>query len=323
MPPETAEHGSGEPRHLKTAEKLMEQMHRSTGSSARRRRTAGFTLVEIVLVTVIALLLAALIIVAIGGAIRSARRSSDSSFMRSMSLGIEQFRTDFGILPPLVRNPPSNPLINDTRYGVTRPWLQTQDNAGQELQGNAELDFYGQREAINDQSRDEAVWGTAGNIRPRHSVLSMTYYLIGVLGRDIDGVDGPGLGKPRADGSFDRSGKTYSPLFDFSNNSERMKSLDDPTDARLFTLLDRYGQPIRYYRWEHRYNTASESTPGATLGSVQSYRVPKFIGSPKDNPALRRAEGYALVSTGPDTQIDEGGEPTAAGNIDNVVEVAP
>lgn len=299
----------------------MEQMHRSTGSRARRRRAAGFTLVEIVLVTVITLLIAALIVVAIGGAIRSARRSSDSSFMRSMSLGIEQFRSEFGILPPLVND--ASPVFFDARYNVTRPLLQTQDNNGAELQGNAELDFYGRREAISDQSRDEAVWGTAGNIRPRYSVLSMTYYLIGVLGRDIDGVDGPGFGKPRADGSFDRSGKTFNPLFDFSNNSERMSSIGNPNDVRSYTLLDRYGQPIRYYRWEHRYNTASEATPGATLGSVQSYRVPRFIGSPKDNPALRRAEGYALVSVGPDTQIDQAGDPTAPGNIDNVVEVAP
>lgn len=299
----------------------MRQVHRSTGSGARRRGAAGFTLVEIVLVTVIALLIAALIVVAIGGAIRSARRSSDSSFMRSMSLGIEQFRTEFGILPPLVND--ASPLINDTRYGVTRPLLQTQDTNGQELLGNAELDFYGRREGISDQSRDESVWGTAGNIRPRYSVLSMTYYLIGVLGRDIDGVDGVGFGKPRADGSFDRSGKTYNPLFDFSNNSERMKSVGDPNDVRFYSLLDRYGQPIRYYRWEHRYNTATEATPGATLGSVQSYRVPKFIGSPKENTALRRSEGYALVSTGPDTQIDQAGDPTAPGNIDNVVEVAP
>ncbi|CAN5718730.1 hypothetical protein BH11PLA1_BH11PLA1_11500 [soil metagenome] len=258
-----------------------------------RSRRRAFTLLEVVIVTVLMGLLMALVAVAVSSSIRTARKGADQLFLRSMAIGVEQFRADFGFLPPLVDD--ANPII--TVAQVQRPRLQSQDAQGNPLT----------LAQLND------LYGTDATTVPRYSVYSLPFYLLGSLSKDIDGVDGAGFTTPQENGGFSRTGKAYAPLFDLGNNSERYRKGVAPNEERGF-LLDRALQPIRFYTWTPRYYDATD--PRA--GTVSNYRTPFFIGDPREDVKLR-AGGFAIVSTGSDIQIDEGLAASTV-NKDNIVE---
>jgi len=280
----------------------------------------GFTLIEVVLVTVIILILAAFILVAIGRAIRGARGTADQFFMRSISVGVERFRQDFNFLPPLVddaHNAPGAPLISTGNGSIRRPKLLWQSAAGADLpienpQTNAAPPstlngFYGNATTPLDQ-RNELVG------IPRFSSLSLSYYLLGTLPRAVDGVDGPGFTRPLTDGGFSLTGSKYPPAFDFANSTERLVGDGSGVPERT-RLVDRYGFPILYVRWEPFF--FSDTDPNR--GQVANWCVPAFLGDAREDSKLRRG-GFALISGGPDglLSLDSATDPV---NNDNVLEL--
>ncbi len=297
------------------------QTHRQSCLSATRprpsphpaaRHNRAFTLVEVVLVTVIITVLAALIIVAVGRAIRSSRASADQFFMRSMSVGVERFRSDFNFLPPLVDDAFNGvggaPLINVN--GGRRPKLLSQAPGGAEFPVESPPTNSAAPTTLN------GFYGNATSTTPRLSSLSLSYYLLGTLPRTVDGVDGPGFTRPKADGGFALSGQSFPPLFDFANSTDRLVS--DGTGVQERTrLVDRYGFPILYMRWEPFFFQVAATDPNA--GLVANFCVPAFVGDARENSKLRRG-GFALVSGGPDGLLSVS-DPTDPVNKDNVVEI--
>lgn len=259
---------------------------------AHRRRIAppGFSLVELSVVVVVIVILASLATVAVARALSGSRRSAEQFLLSSLKQGVEQFRQDFGFLPPLVNDrdddgpqfPGTNPIYQDAS-GLVRPRV---------------------RDAAflrSERRPDEA----------RYSEYSLAYYLIGVLDAPdqhptapapIDGVNGPGFTRPEPDGSFSKRGPTYGPYVDAGVRKRLV--VEDAVQGR-YKVVDRWYVPgqnpawpgIRYYRWLPRTDSA---------GRVTEYLVPRTVGDPNADASLRGA-AFAIVSLGPDGRTQDDG----------------
>lgn len=269
----------------------------------RAQKARAFTLVEALIVFVIISLLAALVYVAVGASVKAARKSADQQYLRALGLSIEQFKQQFGFLPPLVDDANAGGPIDTTNY---RPRL-----AGEALGGAGATTRYLRYEA-----------DPAGR---RYSEYSLSYYLLGILNKDYDGVDGAGFTQPQADGTFSRRGRKFDPLFDSASTPERIARAGAQNERTV--LLDRNGLPIRYYRWSPTAHGKGAGLPSvypgvvgndpARDGEIRSYNVPVILGDPKENQALRSA-GWALLAAGADRVLDDVSGSDAR-NIDNVV----
>lgn len=287
------------------------------------RTARGFTLIEITVVVVIITILSALTLVGVGGAIRSARRASEIELLRNLSRGVESFQQQFGFPPPLVNDDKNGAGPIETVNSVKRIRIAGAATFGDES-GPVSYLRYQSDAAIDTTPPPNTNWAKSY----RYSELSIPYYILGTLDKTIDGVDGPGFTKPLASGQFSKVGGKVAPLFDVSSISERLAgSSTDPTQTRL---LDRWKNPIRYYRWEPLLHSAS-GTPTlrpkspvpasvtnnpAQAGEVWDYNVPIFVGDPRENSSLRGAK-WALVSEGPDGEIDYDGS-NPGFNTDNI-----
>lgn len=269
----------------------------------RPTRPRAFTLVEALVVFVIITILAALIFVAVGAAIRSARRSADQQYMRSMGIAIEQFKQQFGFLPPLADDANAAGPVDTPNKRIRL--------AGETLGGAGATTRYLRYEA-----------DPTGR---RYSEHSLAFYLLGVLPKEIDGVDGAGFTKPLADGTFERKGAKINPIFDPAGAPERIATIGGQVERTV--IYDRQGVPFRYYRWlptPHAKGSGLLSVfPGAAAndaardGEVRSFNIPPLVGDPLVNQALRSA-GWAIVSAGLDRAFDEA-NPADARNRDNLV----
>ncbi|HZW07241.1 MAG TPA: prepilin-type N-terminal cleavage/methylation domain-containing protein [Phycisphaerales bacterium] len=298
---------------------------RTARTRANPVRTRGFTLLEVLLVVVIVTVLAALLFVAIGAAVRAVRKAGEQQYVRSLAMAVEQYKQSVGSVPPLVAEGPTEsdgPLVMNPAAGTPfRPRIKGEGSA-QDLTrairyARYEIDADGTNPDLNRSSR-----------------YTLAVYVLGVLGKKYDGVEGPGFTKPDTDGVFSRAGATTQPLFDVTRHTERVQRLpvagseDDP--ACRTVILDRWNNPIRYYRWLPTYHTASATVlpsvyPGAPGNApaqakeVRSFNVPPGVGNPVTNPELRGAQA-AVVSAGPDGQINDA-DADAPENQDNIVEV--
>lgn len=298
-----------------------------TRSTHRGSPARAFTLLEVLLVVVILTVMAALLFVAIGAAVRTVRRSAEQQYVRSLATAVEQYKQSAGVVPPLVADGPGDadgPLVITPVAGQpARPRLKGENN--------------GDLAPVVRFLRYETD-ATAGN-RARFSEYTLSIYILGVLGKKYDGVDGPGFTKPDSDGVFARAGSVTQPLFDTSRHPERVirdPRVSDPVgsedDRAARTLLvDRWGTPIRYYAWLPTFHktgaglpsTFSYPTPPANNAAlakeVRCYNVPPGVGNPLSTPELRSAKA-AVVSAGPDRLINDT-DPDATENQDNIVEV--
>jgi type II secretory pathway pseudopilin PulG len=252
-------------------------------TTARSARTArGFTLVEAVVVVIIIATLAAILLVALAGAMRGARAATERLEIASLKTSVEQFKQTFGYLPP---------LINDAAGPVQSGRLSVRSDlflSGQQLPNE-----------------------------PRYSVYSLPYFVMGLGdapgagGRPIDGAAGPRMTRPNPDGTFDQSGQVYEP-FTAMGSKDSTRVVRDLADQTQLVAVDRWGRgtsftgstppanSLRYYRWLPRYFPAAAGAPA----SVDQYMVPRAVGDPNKDTALRGA-GFAIVSVGPDGLTDE------------------
>ncbi|MBC7834617.1 MAG: type II secretion system protein [Phycisphaerales bacterium] len=256
-------------------------MNNARGRQTQARGT-GFTLIEAMVVIIIIAVLAGLVTAVAGRAVRSSRESAERELIRSLSLAVQSFKQDHGVLPPLVNDIP-DPVTTATPRRVN---LRTE----QFLRGEV---------STND---------------PRYSEHSLTYYLMGVLDEDdgtgvpIDGVVGPGFTAPDTSTTggmvFSKKGRTFDAYFDPLTGGRSRLVRNDPV---RITINDRWGTPIRYYRWSTRYEEdRSQPDFGEVLGPDEiGLNIPIALGGvPAVRDELRTAQ-YAIVSAGPDLLIED------------------
>lgn len=262
----------------------------------------GFTIIEATITVVIIAMLAGVLLLAARRAILTTRIEGERRVVGSLKMAVEQFKNDFGFLPPLIDDQIDNNgnTSGNVLDGAGRPTVR--DDAFLSSDPTSDLNA------------------------PRYSIYSLQWYLMGALNQTdangpLDGGAGPKLTSPLRDGTFSRKGKLHDPLYDPSRAGTRnifgRYPATSAEEARI-ALTDRWGQPIRYYRWKPQY--------GAD-GNVSQFLVPRSVGDPATNPELRDAQ-FAIVSLGPDQRTDSGPQfdrrplPTS-GNVTAAVDSAP
>lgn len=266
----------------------------------RRRATSrrGFTVVEAMVTLGVIALLASILFYALHGAKGAGAETSERATVVSLRMAVEQFKTQFGFLPPLV--------VDDqaTQNGPSaRP-------DGQPVVWSA---------------TDLGDPNPAPNSGDNFSIYSLPWYICGSLEGRFDGVEGLGLTEVLKDprGHFSRKGRAFEPLFKADGAKTRtgvQRLAPNPGASAAgekvrLVLLDYWSDaavqvPIRYYRWLPRFVNS-----GPDKGQVDYYNLPRVVqpgyangtlaqrrSSPGQYPApptqFRDAE-FAVVSAGP------------------------
>jgi prepilin-type N-terminal cleavage/methylation domain-containing protein len=276
-----------------------------TQVTSRSASGRGFTIIELSVVLVIVALMSAILLVAVRSSILSARVASEKQVCVSLKAACTQFSQQFGFLPPLIDD---SGTILDARQ---QPVLQD----------------------VKDAARPANA--TAAVFERLYSVNSLAYYVVGAGDAPVDGVDGPGLTAPKegsgdeVDGQFSRKGKTYDAMFDVSKDRRRLQK----TGTNSIQIVDRWGNPLRYYRWEPTFYDASNAGRAGTLKTsnvqvivLQSLRGTANKKTEADFPELRGG-GFAIISAGPDGKFSDqaptgsSAEDAAKLDEDNIVEI--
>ncbi len=311
-------------------------------SSARRR---GFTLIEVTVVSVVIIIIAALTLVAAGPIVKSLRSEAERQLLRSLVVATESFRQRFGALPPLVDESQTLVSVSFQSINTTQLFAVRVPFSGTGSVTPLEADWQARTNAFL------AFVDQAG--RSRSSVLSPTIFLMGVLPGQFDGADGPRMTAcDPATGMFNRGGPTVEPLFDSSSVKERLVPSKFNVVGEAFPvpqLVDRWGNPIRYYRWlptRHiasivgqtnvyigwqnprdltkpaPYDAPAPANDVLLAGEIRSLNFPVLLGKPYDmGAAALRSAGFAFLSAGPDGEFDESLPPDQGVNKDNIVEL--
>jgi prepilin-type N-terminal cleavage/methylation domain-containing protein len=238
-------------------------------------RARAFTLIELLVTILIIAILMGLLIVGFSHAIRGAKGAAETQTVASLDMAVQQFQGDYSFLPPLVKD--GFPGTPDTSGPLTTIGSRTVPNVYNFGDVGGDLRYL----------RADG----AGDERYRFSVYSLSYYLMGALGSDVDGVEGPGAKTPSKtrDGSFDRlTNETYEPLFDAPSGS---LEIVDAEEGRI-ELRDRKGIAYRYYRW-----ATGTTSPNDDDRAVLN--VPELVAAGAVASELGDAK-YAIVAAGPD-----------------------
>lgn len=326
----------------------------------RTCRARAFTLIELMVAITIILVLMALLLSGIARAVGRAREVGGQRAVETLTLGITQFENEFGFAPPLVHDGAVMTMGDPTR----RPAASTEDgpvvemNAGQLtweqlvvwLEGSrADSDILRRRTGVGADGVEligGGVWDDDGAWDDiRYSKYALPYYLGGVGGKRLDGVAGPGMARPQADGLFVGVGypvgstrDRYPPMVDadkgslktaigyfepeeYPEHGQAAPASPMPTDSEV-AYIDPWGRALRYYRWEPGRlsggrlvveNTLDLNIPPVLLN-------PEVYGAVRNDPSTARdidltsgnaelkAARYAVVSAGPDGLF--GTEPT-------------
>ena len=232
------------------------------------RSRVGFTLVELMFTILIVFMLMGLLIVGLRSASGFARRTADAQTLTSLKTGLSLFKSDFGFIPPLVKDTdPGGPLTSldpRTDRRSVRVYRVSSPTDLEVLRGNVTLAGPGSR---------------------RYSVYSLPYYIMGALDGEVDGIDGTGMYEPARDGSFGSGGRRYEPMMRTDEGAGGLNWID--RDEGLVVLRDRTGTEIRYYRWE----------PEEEVESSADLNVPEILGIAEDDVELRGAR-YGIVIAG-------------------------
>lgn len=292
----------------------MQTTRKNMSASARSR---GFTIIELSVVVIIIALLSGILLVAVRTSLLSARVAGEKQVCTALKAGVSQFKQQFGFLPPLVLD--SATLQND------QPNI---DPLGDVLNLRYQADQ------------------NTPNFDRFYSVNTLGLYLIGAADAKVDGVDGPGFTQPNEAsgdtpaGLFSKKGKTYEPLFDINRDRRRL-AVDLTTNAASpqYTIIDRWGKALRYYRWQASFYKANDqAVPAGLRGTIRKdasgtplYNVPSVVANTLiagsrdkkagDFPELRDG-GFAIVSSGPDGKFSDDVSPADPSlDVDNIVEI--
>jgi len=312
-----------------------------THSKRTTRSTSGFTLAELLVGIFVVFLLMGLSLVAFKSASGGARKVSDRALINGLKIAVQEFSSEFGMVPPLVK---------DFGSDASNPYPIVQ------VDGLAIPAVYSTAIA-----RDLVVLRDGNDIPGRrYSTYSLAYYLVGALDAAVDGVDGPGFVEVRRAGNFAtatdkvkgragdveiarRGPKRFEPFFDTDSGSVDLYI--DTTNRMTLTgsgggltrtrlvyrteIHDRRGTPVRYYRWlkddvdisglpgglagytDHSYEFDQQMS-----GLIAYLNVPLLVlyayGDPLspeyEVPLDVRAASYAIVSAGPNKLFGDPGD---------------
>lgn len=291
------------------------------------RRHHGFTLVEVLVVISVIAILISILGVAFSGALSSSKNVATQSLMRSIQIGIDQFNTDFGYLPPLLDG------AKHTLDSIDEPMDKREELIAHRYQSETTLATY--LLGIGELAPHDASLGP--NDDPdRH-----------------DGVQGPGFRDPGPDRSWGgarerdnhrppRTGRTFGPYIDIGDGEGVLRRVtladlnipaggdeedffpdgdEDGSGADgvgdLFVITDRWDSPIRYYKdWPTRQDNNGVVEPSLDLipfelRNAESLRqqlaVPRagiIKAEPQLDQNLLRAP-YALLSAGPNADFGD------------------
>lgn len=194
--------------------------HPATTRCYLNAKRKGFTLIELLVVIALIAVLMTLVLSGLNRASKSARRTASQRSAAALAQAVDQFKKEFGFLPPLVHDgmplsagddayrPLRTDGINVAEDGPTFEETGGAYNYKTLVVWNDGLDFNFFRRRSGGSSdeidlstgstwNDRAVWDDR-----RYSKYSLAYYLTGVLDKDVDGVRGPGQARPNIDGSF-------------------------------------------------------------------------------------------------------------------------
>ncbi|MCA9273840.1 MAG: hypothetical protein KDA31_12450 [Phycisphaerales bacterium] len=297
------------------------------------RRAGGFTLAEIIVSIFIIFLLMGIALVSYRVAANQARIASDRALVNGLKIAVEDFKREFGFIPPLVKD--------NGNTGQGSPLV--------EVEGLVIPNAFSPAIAVD----INVLRGEQSARIPRYSTYSLAYYLIGALEAEVDGIDGPGFVEVRRAGNFApvvdpktidggdrgtlelarRGPKKYEPFFD--TNRGGVELYTDivnkymPTSGNVISrtrlifrteIRDRNSVPIRYYRWFadnidpttipggiSEYTDDSIDFTDSVKGLIAYLNIPKVVlygyGNPLDPlfevPVELRDATYAIVAAGP------------------------
>ena len=246
---------------------------------------AGFTIVELGVSILVIAILIGLLLVGLNRLSSTAQSGAERANLISMKVAVESFKTDFGFLPPLVKDGLQYPTGAIVGPGsMATPPVNESDGT---------INTY---DATISEDVDFLRGNSGGEEFERFSIYSLPYYLVGALGEAYDGRDGPGFRELRRDGTFRTTGgRLFEPKFEVTQGSDGFVEVD--VEAGRFELRDRNGVAYRYYRW-----IPDESISSQTVTEFRS--VPSLIGDPAENVELRDAE-YAIMAAGPNRVFGE------------------
>tara|TARA_R110000744_G_scaffold171146_1_gene289559 strand:+ start:6434 stop:7606 length:1173 start_codon:yes stop_codon:yes gene_type:complete len=208
----------------------------------------GFTLMELMLTLAIIVTLLGFLASALGRATQSARQAASQRSAEAIATAVEQFRLEFGFLPPLVHD---GELVStgDSEYIPTRPNGSSYPDGPIERHTGGiydfgtlvvwskgyDFDFF--RRRLGDAS--DAVklpGGGAWSINSawddrRYSRYALAYYLAGALPRSVDGISGQGMTRPLENGGFANVGypigstrDRFEPTLDLDRNGVNVQT---------------------------------------------------------------------------------------------------
>ncbi len=284
----------------------------------------GFTIMEILVSLVVIAVLVGLISVGVRGALRQSKSAKEQFTASGLQTATEQFRNDFGFLPPLVidgeplADADEGPVIEDPRRdGFLR--IAVRDRAfltGRDDAGQVDSSIVG---FVNGQTGSGSSFSDK-----RYSKFSLAFYLMGECGarhpgngEPIDGVQGAGMLTPLRDGRFDPRGRRHEPFYTPRSADDVVRQYADRVEYREHTgndpggivgdaasaaIVGLSGVAFRYYRWEN----LEPASPDARLGEFLN--IPKVLqsattwGDPDATSEDQQARGgsYAIVGPGPD-----------------------
>jgi len=181
---------------------------------ANKERRGAFTLIELLVVIALIAVLLTLVLSGLNRASKTARRTASQRSAAALAQAVDQFKKEFGFLPPLVHDGMPMSGGSDTyRPEIFRSGDMQKD--GPTFQSNDPNVTYDYKTLVVwNEGLDfsfftgrpgpyAGTWNSsdAWNDR-RYSKYSLAYYLTGVLNKDVDGVRGPGMARPIIDGTF-------------------------------------------------------------------------------------------------------------------------
>lgn len=263
---------------------------------------AGFTILELLLSLLILSLLVTILVVAVNRARSSGGIAAERLSVSAMKLGVEQFQSEFGFLPPLVKD---NNVAKYPGYKAPNSDMGPLDDGMPVVFDTGDVDDL---EYLRGGLGTGGPGGDSSSEDYRFSEYSIPYYLVGALGEDkdgvlIDGVAGPGFRTPRRDGSFEKSGREFKAYFEPPSRGGGIVTVDQE-EGRI-EARDNEGIAYRYYRWEPGHPQTGE----LKVGSTYYYNVPDIVGDPSVDASLRGAR-FAIVAAGPNGvfgELTEGG----------------
>lgn len=295
------------------------------GRNGRR----AFTLVELLVSIVVIGVIMGLLITGLNAAGVFARTAASRQTVVAIKNATTQFNTEFGFIPPLVYDGSDmgggatghgafssiGPVFDQTFGRVTRK-VATVYRAGA-----AETRAFLQGSEVAGAGSFDAAYRDA-----RYSKFSIPFYVMGALGEQVDGVEGPGMVKPAPDGTWVGVGdamaagnKRFEPFMDGGRSAAHIEpEYVDSVEAGVLggavpnaaaranrlALVDSNGVAFRYYRWIHEdtvQNPRDLNIPAVLIDplTLQSSFGNTSVDVTEGNAELRSAS-WAIVGAGPD-----------------------